>query len=126
MPLKTTTLRKIEKTKFGERCNLSFVTVASKNELAVGTMKGVTANGISVLIVNVNGKFYAIGNTCTHMGCKLSNGSLRGDIVQCSCHGSRFDVKTGKAVGGPAFKSEPAYQIKVEGDQIQIKPPDSS
>jgi nitrite reductase/ring-hydroxylating ferredoxin subunit len=89
-------------------------------------MKGVNANGISVLLVNLGGKYYAMGNTCTHMACKLSNGSLKGDIVQCSCHGSRFDVKTGKAVGGPAFKSEPTYQIKVEGEQIQIELADSS
>ena len=84
-------------------------------------MKGVVANGVPVLLVNLQGKFYAIGNICTHMACKLSNGSLIGEIVQCSCHGSRFEVKTGKVSGGPAFKPETAYEVRVEGDQIQLK-----
>jgi nitrite reductase/ring-hydroxylating ferredoxin subunit len=89
-------------------------------------MKGVTTSGISVLLINLNGKYYALGNTCTHMGCKLSNGFLQGEVVQCSCHGSRFEVKTGKVVGGPALKPEPTYETKVEGDQIQIKIPENT
>ena len=100
---------------------MSFVKVASKDELREGTMRGVVANGVPVLLVNLQGTFYAIGNICTHMACKLSNGSLTGEIVQCSCHGSRFEVKTGKVAGGPAFKPETTYEVRVEGDQIQLK-----
>jgi|WetSurMetagenome_2_1015567.scaffolds.fasta_scaffold41631_5 nitrite reductase/ring-hydroxylating ferredoxin subunit len=117
----TTSQENRKKNMTWERCKLSFVNIASKNELTEGKMKGITVNGISILLVNLQGKYYAIGNICTHMACKLSNGSLQGDIAQCPCHGSRFEVKTGKVVGGPAFKPETAYQVKVEGDQIQVK-----
>jgi nitrite reductase/ring-hydroxylating ferredoxin subunit len=100
---------------------MSFVEVSSTENFAESSMKGVEANGKSILLINVVDKFYAIGNICTHMGCKLSSGSLRGEIIHCACHGSRFEAKTGQVVGGPATKSEPSYEVKVEGSRILVK-----
>ncbi len=99
---------------------MSLVNVASTSELAPGKMKAVNINGKSVLVANVNGAYFAIGNKCTHMSCALTNGTLAGEIVQCSCHGSRFNVKTGKAVGGPAVVAEPKYDVRIEKDRLMI------
>jgi len=96
------------------------VKVASTKELGPGRMKGVEAGGKPMLLVNLEGKYYAIGNICTHMGCMLSDGVLKGEIVTCPCHGSRFNVKTGSVVGGPAQKPEPAFSVKVERDQVLV------
>jgi nitrite reductase/ring-hydroxylating ferredoxin subunit len=100
--------------------NLEFVKVASKKDVPIGNMRIVEVNGTSILLANIDGEFYAIGNICTHRGCKLSNGALNGEIVQCPCHGSRFNVKTGEVVGGPATKPEQKYKLKTEQNQIQI------
>jgi len=99
---------------------MGFVKVASAKDLESGKMMGVKAGGKSILVVNVQGKYYAIGNVCTHMGCMLSDGDLKGETVTCSCHGSKFDVKNGKVVGGPATKPEPSYQVEVEKDEIKV------
>jgi len=99
---------------------MGFIKAASKKELGPGKMKGLDAGGKPVLVANLEGKYFAIGNICTHMSCMLSDGNLKGDIVTCPCHGSRFGVKTGKVVGAPAPKPEPAFQVKVEGDQILV------
>lgn len=99
---------------------MGFVKVASAKELGAGKIIGVEAGGKPILVVNLNGKHYAIGNVCTHMGCMLSDGALKGENVQCPCHGSVFDVKTGTVVHGPAQKPEPVFQVKVEGDQILV------
>ena len=99
---------------------MNFVKVASVKELMLGKMVSVEVDGKKVLVVNVEGKYYSIGNICTHMGCLLSNGVLNGDNIQCRCHGSVFDLKTGNVVKGPAKKSEPALQVKVEGDEIIV------
>jgi nitrite reductase/ring-hydroxylating ferredoxin subunit len=40
--------------------------------------------------------------------------------VKCPCHGSKFNVKTGEVVHGPAAKPEPKYTVKVEEGQILI------
>jgi len=99
---------------------MGFVRVASTRDLAEGKMLGFEANGKPTLVVNLKGKYYAIGNVCTHMGCLLSDGVLRGEIVTCQCHGSSFSVNTGNVVNGPAKKPEPAFQVKMEANQIFV------
>jgi 3-phenylpropionate/trans-cinnamate dioxygenase ferredoxin subunit len=54
------------------------------------------------------------------MGCMLSDGELTGENVKCVCHGSIFSLKTGGVVKGPARQPEPAYQVKVEGEDIMV------
>ncbi len=94
------------------------IEVASTKDLMPGQMISVEKEGKSMLIANVNGVYYAIGNICTHMGCNISDGTLNGDTVQCPCHGSIFNVKTGAVVKGPANKPEPSYALRVDGDKI--------
>ncbi len=99
---------------------MGFIKVLSTNELPSGSMKGVELGGKPMLLANLEGKYYAIGNVCTHMGCTLTDGTLNGEVITCPCHGSRFNVRNGTIVGGPAKKPEPAYEVKMEGDQILI------
>ena len=99
---------------------MGFVKVASKEDVSAGKMKLAEANGTLVLLANVAGEYYAIGNKCTHRGCKLSSGTLDGEIVKCPCHGSKFNVKTGEVMHGPANKPEPKYAVKVEKDQVVV------
>ncbi len=99
---------------------MAFVKVASAKDLEAGHMIGVEAGGKEIAVINLEGKYYAIGNRCTHMSCMLSDGTLKGGNVTCPCHGSIFDAKTGSVVKGPAKKPEPAYQTKIEGEQILV------
>jgi nitrite reductase/ring-hydroxylating ferredoxin subunit len=50
----------------------------------------------------------------------LSDGRLRNDLIQCPCHGSVFNVKTGRVVRGPAQEPEPTFEVRLEGDDIQV------
>ncbi len=99
---------------------MGFVKVVSKEEVPAGQMKLIEVNGTPVLLANVAGEYYAIGNKCTRRSCKLSSGTLEGDTVRCSCHGPKFNVKTGEVVHGPAAKPEPKYTVKVEKDQVSV------
>jgi nitrite reductase/ring-hydroxylating ferredoxin subunit len=96
---------------------------ASTRDIPAGTMVGIDSGDKSILIANVGGQFYAINNICTHMGCSLSNGTLRGNQVQCPCHGSTFDVTNGSLVHGPARLPEPSYKVTVEGENINVDVP---
>ena len=96
------------------------IEIASAKDIAPGSIVGIKKNGKAVLIANVNGTYHAIGNVCTHMGCNLSEGTLTGDTVQCACHGSVFNVKTGGVEEGPAKSSEPSYSVRVDGDKILV------
>ena len=94
------------------------IEIASTKDVGLGEMVGVEKDGKKVLIANVDGTYHAIGNVCTHMGCSLSDGTLIGDTVQCVCHGSIFNLKTGAVEQGPAEKPEPSYNLRIDGDKI--------
>ena len=98
-----------------------FVKVANVEDLQPSQMKAVEVENEIVCLANVEGKFYAIGNVCTHQGGPLADGSLSGYEVECPWHGSKFDVRTGKVTNPPAVRPEPAYELKVEGNSILIK-----
>jgi glycine betaine catabolism B len=100
----------------------AFVRVASTGDIAEGKMKKVTVNGQQVLLANVKGKYYAIGDVCTHFGGPLDQGTLNGQEVQCPWHGSHFDVTSGEVKRGPAARPEPVYEVKVEDGNILLKP----
>ncbi len=93
---------------------------ASASELKPGDIKGVEVGGKEIVLINLDGQIHAIGNRCTHMSCLLSDGSLMADGMHCACHGSVFDPRTGEVVKGPARNPEPVYEVKIEGDQIQV------
>lgn len=96
------------------------VKVASTKDLPAGKMIGIENSGQKVVVANVEGSYFAIGNICTHRGCKLSQGTLNGQHVQCPCHGSIFDLKTGAVVKGPASRPEQSFKVKVDGDAVFI------
>ena len=99
---------------------MDFEKAALKEEIPAGKMKSVEVAGVSVLLANIEGEYYAIGNKCTHRSCKLSSGVFEGETVKCPCHKSVFNVKTGEVVHGPTSKPEPKYAVKVEEEQILV------
>ena len=91
-------------------------------------MKTVKFGEEEILVANVNGSFYALGNVCTHEGGKLSSGKLQGTIVTCPRHKAQFDVTTGKVVAAPKIlfmhpkiNGATAYVVKVEGTAILLE-----
>ena len=85
-----------------------------------GEFKVFKARGKDIMVARVEGKYYAVEDKCTHMGCKLSEGTLNDDAIECPCHGSMFDLKTGKVLKGPAKKALKSFKIKASGDDLLI------
>ena len=73
----------------------NLVKVAETKDIQTSQMMAVEVNDEKVCIANDEGKYYAIGNVCTHMGGPLAEGKLEEHVVQCPWHGSRFDIRTG-------------------------------
>ena len=99
---------------------MGFIKLASISDAKPNSMMGVTINDKKILLANLNGNFYAIGDVCMHRGCQISKGKLLGETAVCPCHGSTYDLKTGNFVKGPTKKPEPAYELKVENNDILI------
>jgi len=84
-------------------------------------MKAFQVNGVEVCIANVDGKYYAINNICTHEGGPLADGKLEGFEVECPWHQSHFDIRTGEVIQPPASQPELAYEVKVDGNSILVR-----
>ena len=97
-----------------------FVTVATTDELAPGDRIITEVAGHYVAIFNVDNKFYAIEDVCTHDDGPVAEGELRGTTIECPRHGACFDIRTGAVLSMPAIKPVPSYETRVEGDEVQI------
>jgi nitrite reductase/ring-hydroxylating ferredoxin subunit len=104
------------------------VRVGGTSEIPVGTMKKEEVEGTEILMANVNGDYYIIGNTCPHMGTALSQGVLGRNIVTGYGHKEQFSVTTGKVVLRPKvgffhtkIQDAPSYHVEVENENIVVK-----
>lgn len=68
------------------------------NDILEGTMRRFELDSKSIMVAKVRGNIYAISDRCTHLGCRLSGGTLEGTIVSCPCHATKFDISNGKVV----------------------------
>ncbi|MHB8623230.1 MAG: non-heme iron oxygenase ferredoxin subunit [Sulfuricaulis sp.] len=98
-----------------------FVKIARRGELLPGKMKRVDLDGRRILLANVDGSYYAADDTCTHEDASLSQGFLKGEIVKCPLHGSRFNLCTGKVLDDPAEQNLRTYSVRLDGDDVLIR-----
>ena len=98
-----------------------FVTVATLGDVPAGSVKYVEAGGVPLVLCNINGEVFAVGNVCTHDGGPLSGGALEDHTIECPRHGARFDVRTGVVRCLPAIRPIPSYPVQVQGQAITVK-----
>jgi len=97
-----------------------FVRVAALADVEPGQLLAVEVDGVKIALANVEGEIYAIQDNCTHRDYPLSDGELLDTQVECSWHGARFDLKTGRALSLPAIKPAKTYEVKVEDGEIYL------
>lgn len=64
------------------------------------------------------GTFKAFSAVCTHQGCTVNR--VTAGTINCPCHGSKYDIKDGSVVKGPAPRPLEERQITVSGTTIQL------
>jgi len=96
--------------------------VSSAADVPAGTGRVVQAGGRVLALFNVDGRFYAIDNTCLHRGGPLGEGDLEGRVVTCPWHGWRWDVTTGANVNNPAVRVA-CFPVTVEDGQVFVEVP---
>jgi nitrite reductase/ring-hydroxylating ferredoxin subunit len=97
-----------------------FVKVATTNEIAPGQGRLVTVKGRDIALFNVEGKFFALSNACTHDEGPLAEGEISGHEVICPLHGAKFDIRTGEVLGPPAYEAVTRYDVRVTGTDIEV------
>ena len=92
-------------------------------ELAEGAAKGCIVNGWPVMLAKSDGKLFATIDRCTHAASELSTGRIRRGAVMCPLHGARFELATGRCVGG-AYKALITFDTRIEGKWVEVAVPE--
>ena len=91
-------------------------------EIPAPGMRRVVVGELAVCVAHTeDGGWYAIDDTCTHEDCSLSEGDLSDHLVECPCHGSRFDVRTGDVLNLPAVLPLQTHRVTVVGDRVRVE-----
>ena len=98
-----------------------YVVVGRLDEISPGMTKRVVVNGNPVLLANVDGTVYAVDDLCTHEDSSLSLGCLKGELVSCTLHGSRFSVITGEPQEEPATEALRTWAVRVADGSILLQ-----
>jgi 3-phenylpropionate/trans-cinnamate dioxygenase ferredoxin component len=98
------------------------VEVCPVDELPPGSMKRVTVGSLMLGVFHIDGEFYAIEDRCSHDDGPLVEGDWESEeaVVICPRHGSRFDIRTGRALTLPAYLPVPTFPVRVEDGIVKV------
>ena len=99
---------------------VEFFEIAAVDDLPNGERLFVDIGDRPIVIFNIAGQFFAIGDVCTHDDGPLGDGDLEGFHVVCPRHGAQFDMRTGKVTSMPAVVDIPAYPVRVVEGMIEV------
>ncbi len=96
-----------------------FRTVCKVQDLAEGVGRTFRVGDKLIALFFDQDKYYAIDDTCPHMGASLSDGYVEGGIVTCPWHAWRFRLCDGAWADNPRLRIG-SYPVRVEGDDVQV------
>lgn len=97
------------------------VRVAALDDLEPGTLREVEVEGTQVCLARTaDGEVYAFRNNCSHRDFPLHTGTLEDHQIECSWHGARFDVETGRALCLPAIRPIKTYEVTIEDNEVRV------
>jgi len=97
-----------------------WVTVARVGEIPEGGRKIVRIGDQAIGVFHLDGRYCAIEDVCTHDGGPLAEGFVEGGTIECPRHGAKFDLRSGAALTLPAVVPVPTFEVRVEGEEIQV------
>lgn len=98
-----------------------WVRTVADAELRDGGTIGVEVEGRKVLLHRADGELHALDDLCSHAGALLSRGQVDGCVVTCPLHESRFDLRDGRIVRGPAHHPQPVLPARTRNGWIEVR-----
>ena len=103
----------------------SLLAAGAVQDLPPGGRKLVFApGGETILLLNVEGEFYAMENSCPHAGASLASGPCEDHVLTCPAHGLKFNIKNGQCTASPQMMI-PLYEVLEREGQLWLKRPDT-
>jgi len=95
--------------------------VLFESELVDERPQHVRAGDADVILVRSDGRLYAYGEHCPHLGAPFSDGWLSDGGIVCPWHGARFELTTGSTVKGPATSPLTRFETCVRDGRIEVR-----
>jgi nitrite reductase/ring-hydroxylating ferredoxin subunit/uncharacterized membrane protein len=94
-------------------------------QLKPGRPQRVIVGDTPILLLDTGNAILGIHDRCSHRGCSLAEGKVEGHEIVCACHFSRFDLRDGSVVRGPATAPQPAFDIRRQDAMVEVRRRDS-
>jgi 3-phenylpropionate/trans-cinnamate dioxygenase ferredoxin subunit len=98
-----------------------WISVAPAGEFPPDSCRTIDVDGVPVAVFNVNGRYYAIEDQCSHEDEPLSGGELCGETVVCPRHGAQFSLISGEALTPPAYEPVATFPVRVEQGMVEVR-----
>jgi nitrite reductase/ring-hydroxylating ferredoxin subunit/uncharacterized membrane protein len=85
----------------------------------------VKAGAQTLVVVRRGTGLEALHDVCAHQGCSLSDGKIVGETIECPCHGSRYRLRDGIVVRGPAVFDQPHFEVREAEGKIEVRRTDT-
>lgn len=106
-----------------DESKVDYLEIAPIEDLPNGERLFVEIEGKPIVIFNIAGEYFSIGDVCSHDDGPVGEGRLEGFNITCPRHGAQFDIRTGKVVQMPAVVDIPAYPVRVIDGMLQLGVP---
>lgn len=102
--------------------NERWIRACASSDLLPGETAVAWDGDTPILVVNIDGDCYALEDRCTHEDFELSAGAFdaRSATIECVLHGSKFDVRDGRALNPPAYAPVRTYRTRLEDDAFWV------
>ena len=91
------------------------------DELDGSSPVSVQVGDTPVLIVRDAEQVLALHDRCSHRGCSLADGDVEDGAITCPCHGSRFDLRSGAILQGPATAPQPVLETRTRAGRVEVR-----
>jgi len=99
-----------------------FISAAKTNEIPAGEGKTISIAGKMIALLRDGEDYFAIDDSCPHMGASLGAGYVQDGAVYCPWHAWRFSISNGTWLDSPKSPIRcGTYEVRVIGDDIQIR-----
>ena len=99
------------------------VLVCRRQDVEPGTARCFEVAGRRVAVVRIGDEVLAVDDRCSHEDFSLADGEVIADLceIECSKHGSTFDLRTGEPQSLPATKAVAVHRVELRGDDVLVE-----
>ncbi|MFY9268312.1 MAG: Rieske (2Fe-2S) protein [Candidatus Manganitrophaceae bacterium] len=98
---------------------MNYQVVGKTSVFPEGKGKVVKIGSREILLLNIEGAFYALDRFCAHRAAPLVEGEVVEGQLLCPWHGNTFDVAAGRCLTNPEEKVR-TYPVEVRGEEIWV------